>query len=250
MDHPVLSGREYDFGFTGEHGGKLTLAQVLEELKEVAIETNEEWADKLGIPRSTAITCVKPSGTVSQLVNSSSGIHPRYSAYYIRRVRADAGDPIAHMLLAQGVPFEKDKVTGSTLVFSFPIKSPKGAITEDDISAIDMLKLWKVYQDNWCEHKPSVTVHYKDEEFLALGDFVYNNFNSISGISFLPKSTHTYEQAPYEAISEEKYNELEDKMPIIDFNQLSLYEEEDNTAGTQTLACTGSSCELVDLVKH
>jgi ribonucleoside-diphosphate reductase alpha chain len=250
MDHPVLSGQEYDFGFTGEHGGKLTLAQVLNQLKEVAIETNKEWADKLGIPRSTAITCVKPSGTVSQLVNASSGIHARYAERYVRRVRADQKDPLAALMIDQGIPWEEDKVSPGTIVFSFPLESPKGSVTEDDVSALEMLKLWKIYQDHWCEHKPSVTIHYKDDEYLAVGDFVYNNFDSISGISFLPKTTHTYEQAPYEAISKEKYEELKKEMPVIDFSELSHYEEEDNTAGTQTFACTGTSCEIVDLVQH
>lgn len=244
MDHGYLSGEVTKAEHMGHYkgfGGK-GLPAVLQELREVAVETNREWASKLGIPQSTAITCVKPSGTVSQLVDSASGIHPRYSQYYIRRVRADARDPLCKVLIDSGVPHEEAIGSPSTLVFSFPQKAPEGAVTAGCMGAMEQVELWKIYQDHWCEHKPSMTCYYKDSEFLEVGQWVYNHFDEISGVSFLPYDDHVYKQAPYEPITEEQYNELVSTMPteIV----WDIQEHEDNTVGSQTLACTGNSCEL------
>ena len=240
MDHHVLGSVE----------STAVLAAWLEDLKSVAIETNEEWAKKLGINQSASITCVKPSGTVSQLVNSSSGIHPRYAPYYIRRVRSDRKDPLAQFMETKGFPCEVDVTNSSNLVFSFPVKSPEDCQVVKDVGAIKQLKLWKIYQDHWCEHKPSITVYYTDNEFLEIGSWLWNNFNEVSGISFLPHSEHTYRQAPYEEITKAQYEELVAKSPTdIDWSELEQFEKEDNTSGTQTLACSGGVCEIVDLVK-
>jgi len=245
MDHPVLNGTcPYDQMPTGEHGGKLTLPMILEELKDVAISTNAKYAKQLGVNASTAITCVKPSGTVSQLVDSASGIHPRFSEYYIRTVRGDKKDPLSQLMKEQGVPCEEDVISPSNYVFSFAKKSPSGAVHTQDVGAMEQLKLWKIYQDHWCEHKPSITVYYKDDEFLHVGAWLYNNFDDVSGISFLPFSDHTYKQAPYQEINKEEYEELKAAEVEIDFNLLSSYEQEDTTTGTQELACVGTSCEL------
>lgn len=220
------------------------LPAILEELKQVAIETNKEWAAKLGINQSTAITCVKPSGTVSQLVNSASGIHPRFAPYYIRTVRADKKDPLSDLMIAQGVPHEADVMNASNWVFSFPQKAPEGALCVKDVGAMEQLKLWSIYQDHWCEHKPSITVYYTDEEFLEIGAWMYANFDSVSGISFLPRSEHTYKQAPYQEITKEQYEEMLQKMPEVNWNLLGMFEKHDSTEGTQTLACVGAGCEL------
>lgn len=239
MDHPILNGSELD---------NASLGKLLEELKDVAVQTNKEWAAKLGIPQSTAITCVKPSGTVSQLVDSASGIHSRFSPYYIRRVRADIKDPLTQLMISQGVPHEPDVMKpDSTMIFSFPQKAPEGAKCTKDDTAMKQLEIWKIYQDHFCEHKPSITVYYNDEEFLDVGSWIYNNFDDISGVSFLPRSDHTYQQAPYEEITAQEYDVLVDAMPEIDFSALSEYEKVDNTIGGQTLACSGSVCEIVDL---
>ena len=218
------------------------LAQALTKLKNVAIKTNKEWARKLGINQSAAITCVKPSGTVSQLVDSASGIHPRYAEYYIRRVRSDSKDPLSLVLEAAGIPVEDDVMSPSTKVFSFPKKAPEGAITAPNLPAQAQLDLWETYQENWCEHKPSMTCYYKDDEFLDVGQWVYNNFDAVSGISFLPYSDHVYQQAPYEPITKEKYQELLKEYPT----ELSwdIDEEMDYTEGAQTLACVGGACEI------
>lgn len=245
MDHPVLSGIEYDFGFTGEHGGKLTLQQVLDQLREVSVETNKEWADKLGIPQSTAITCVKPSGTVSQLVDSASGIHPRFSRHYIRRVRADVKDPLAIAMRDAGYPCEEAQGNPSVLVFSFPQRAPEGSTCVSDVKAMDQLELWKTYQEHWCEHKPSITVYYTDDEYMEVGQWMWNNFDDISGVSLLPFSDHVYAQAPYEDIDEETYNALAEEMkPLPNIADIKLLEGEDNTTGSQELACVGTSCEI------
>jgi len=223
----------------------LDLETLLSILKDVAVKTNRIWAEILGIPQSTAITCVKPSGTVSQLVDSASGIHPRYAPYYIRRVRNDKKDPISQLLIDQGIPYENDVTNSQTYVFSFPIKSPDSAIVVKDMGAMDQLNLWKNYAANWCEHKPSMTCYYKDSEFLDIGAWVWKNLDSISGISFLPYSDHVYKQAPYEEITEKQYNSIMEKMPAsLDWSKLSLYENEDNTSGSQTLACAGNTCEI------
>ena len=218
------------------------LSQALTKLKNVAIKTNKEWARKLGINQSAAITCVKPSGTVSQLVDSASGIHPRYAEYYIRRVRSDSKDPLSLVLEEAGIPVEEDVMSPSTKVFSFPKKAPEGAITAPNLPAQAQLDLWETYQENWCEHKPSMTCYYKDDEFLDVGQWVYNNFDAVSGISFLPYSDHVYQQAPYEPITKEKYQELLKEYP----KELSwdIDEEMDYTEGAQTLACVGGACEI------
>ena len=220
------------------------LASRLEELRSVAVETNRDLATILGIQPSTAITCVKPSGTVSQLVDSSSGIHARYSSQYIRRVRADNKDPLAKMMIDQGMPYD---IEGETVIFSFPQEAPKGSKLEGDLNSVQMLELWKIYQDHWCEHKPSVTIHYKDAEYLAIGQWLWDNWDSVSGIAFLPYSDHIYEHAPYEQINSEQYREMVAALPSLDWAKLEDYEQGDNTAASHELACSGSSCEIVDL---
>jgi ribonucleoside-triphosphate reductase (thioredoxin) len=257
---------------TGIMDAKITnsgkdLDMVLSTLREVAVETNKKWAKRLGINQAAAITCVKPSGTVSQLVNSASGIHPRFSPYYIRTVRADSKDPMAQYMLKAGFPCEVDatKVTrkpsvdndrshlrpteqdlyhGTTLIFSFPVKSPEGAIYTTDMGALEQLKLWKIYQDNWCEHKPSITVYYKDDEFFDICSWMWKNFDMMSGISLLPYSDHTYDQAPYTECTEAQYNALQKVMPGFDWQALAAFEFEDMTTGSQELACVGGMCEI------
>ena len=215
---------------------------LLEDLRDVAIETNKEWAEKLGIPQSAAITCVKPSGTVSQMVDSASGIHGRYAPFYIRRVRADMRDPLCAVLEDAGVPCEMDNFSPTTKVFSFPKKAPEGAVFASEQSGMEQLELWAKYQEHWCEHKPSITVYYRDSEFLEIGNWVYNNFDTISGISFLPYDEHSYAQAPYEQITEDEYAEMIKGFPSeFDWN---LNEADDFTEGAQTLACVGGACEL------
>ena len=218
------------------------LPTVLEWLRNEAIETNKEWAKKLNIEQSTAITCVKPSGTVSQLVNSASGIHGRYAPHYIRRVRADSRDPLCTVLDEAGVPSEIDVTSPTTKVFNFPQKAPKKAVFASEQTGMEQLELWKIYQEYWCEHKPSITVYYRDNEFLAIGDWIYNNFDDVSGISFLPYSDHTYEQAPYEQITKEEYDKQMKDFPT-KFNW-DIEEESDTTEGSQPLACVGNSCEI------
>ena len=237
MDNPLMS--------TKNNG----LEKTLEHLRGVAVDTNTEWADRLGVPRSVAITCVKPSGTVSQLVDSASGIHTRHSDYYIRTVRGDSKDPLTQLMIDQGVPNEPCVMKpDQTTVFSFPIKAPTGCVTRDDMTAIEQLETWLVYQRHWCEHKPSVTVSVKDDEWFEVGAFVYKNFDEMSGVSFLPHDGGSYQQAPYQEVDKEGYEELLGKMPkSLDWSKLSEYEDDDNTSGMQTLACLGDSCEIVDL---
>ena len=240
---------------TGIMDNRLTTSQnagldkTLERLKEVAISTNAEWAERLNIPASAAISCVKPSGTVSQLVDSASGIHARHSPYYVRTVRGDNKDPLTKFMIDKGVPNEPCVMKGdTTTVFSFPIKSPEGAVTRNDMTAVEQLEMWLIYQRSWCEHKPSVTISVRDEEWMEVGAFVYKHFDEMSGVSFLPHSDHTYQQAPYQDCTKEDYEELLSIMPkAIDWSELSEYENEDNTAGSQTMACSGDTCELVDL---
>ena len=225
------------------------LSRLLQTLKEASVNTNAVWAAILNIPRSTAITCVKPSGTVSQLVDSASGIHSRHSEYYIRTVRADVKDPLTKMMIDKGIPNEPCAMKpDSTMIFSFPVKSPEGSLTRNDLSALEQLNLWLEYQRSWCEHKPSVTISVKDDEWMEVGAFVYKHFDEMSGVSFLPHSDHTYQQAPYQDCTREEYEELLAKMPeSIEWDDLGNYEQEDNTLGSQTLACSAGSCEVVDI---
>lgn len=233
MDHPVLNG-------SGDN--QEILKDWLKEMKDEAIETNREWAARLGINTSAAITCVKPSGTVSQLVDSASGIHPRYSEYYIRRVRFDDKDPLAKVLIEAGVPYEKAYMSLGTLVFSFPQKAPEGAVTRDQCTAMHQLKDWKVYQDYWCEHKPSITVYYTDDNFLDVSSWMWKHFTEMSGIALLPHDPTAYQQAPYEEITKEKYEEMVSTFPT-EFNW-DVIEESDVTEGAQELACVGGACEI------
>ena len=227
-------------------GESKDLAKWLEEVRDVAVDTNKEWAEKLGIAQSAAITCVKPSGTVSQLVDSASGIHPRFSKHYIRRVRSDKKDPLAVFMEDKGFPVEQDVHSESTSVFSFPVKAPEKCTTVSEVGAMEQLKLWKAYQNHWCEHKPSITVYYTDSEFLQIAQWIWENFDLCSGISLLPYSDHVYQQAPYEDITAEKYEELLAAMPVdVDWEDLGNFEMEDNTTGSQELACVGGACEIV-----
>ena len=234
MDHYLLS-----------NGESPDLEKWLEQIRDVAVDTNKKWANKLGIEQSAAITCVKPSGTVSQLVDSASGIHPRFSSHYLRRVRSDKKDPLAVFMENTGFPVEQDVMSPSSSVFSFPIKAPKDSVTVKQVGAMQQLELWKAYQNHWCEHKPSITVYYTDDEFLSVAQWIWDNFDLCSGISLLPVSDHVYQQAPYEEITVEQYKEALKAMPKnIDWEQLRAFEFEDNTTGSQELACVGGACEL------
>jgi hypothetical protein len=239
MDNEITNGRAGD------------LPDLLEHLRHVAVDTNKEYAHKLKINESAAITCCKPSGTVSQLVDAASGIHARHASYYIRRVRADRKDPICQFMIDKGFPAEPCVMKPNhTMVFSFPMKSPEHCITRNDMTALEQLQIWLTYQQYWCEHKPSVTITVRDEEWMEVGAWVYKHFDEISGISFLPHSDHTYRQAPYEDCTKEQYETMLSKLPKdVDWSELSKYEKEDNTTGTQTFSCTAGSCELVDLTK-
>lgn len=233
--------------FTGLMDSKLKdiyyeSADELEALKQHSVEVNKVWAERIGINQSAAITCVKPSGTVSQLVDSASGLHPRFAPYYIRRVRNSINDPLTQFLVGQGVPWEMDKMSPATVVFSFPQKSPDGAVCKDDLTAIQQMQYWKHIQDNWCEHKPSITVYYGADEYMELGAWVWKHFDEISGVAFLPRLEHTYEQAPYEEINKETYEKLIGQFPKVDWSLFT--EAEDNTEGSQTLACVGGACEI------
>ena len=225
------------------------LEKTLERLRDVAIATNADWAELLGIPQSTAITCVKPSGTVSQLVDSASGIHPRYSPYYIRTVRGDNKDPLTNLMKESGIPSEPCVMKpDTTTVFSFPQKAPDGAVVTSDLTAIEQLETWLVYQRHWCEHKPSVTIMVRPDEWLEVGAFVYKHFDEMSGVSFLPYDEHTYQQAPYQEVDKETYEKALAAMPkAIDWKLLSQYEVDDSTKGSSTFACSGDVCEIVDL---
>jgi len=223
------------------------LDKRLNLLKEIAITTNKAWAEKLGINQSVAVTCVKPSGTVSQLVDAASGIHARWSPYYIRTVRADKKDPLAKFMVSKGFPVEDDIMKpDSTYVFSFPIKAPKGSIFRNDKTAIEQLEIWKIYQDAWCEHKPSVTIYVKEDEWVSVAAWVYENFDYMSGVSFLPTSDHIYKQAPYQDATKREYEEFLNKMPTnVDWEELAAFEKEDNTVGSQELACSAAGgCEI------
>ncbi len=243
---------------TGQFGNKFfsgkeninKLEETLTSLREYAREINKEEAGRIGIQESAAITCVKPSGTVSQLVGVSSGMHAWHSPYYIRTVRGDKKDPLSTFLKEVGIPVEDDVMKpNDTYVFSFPVKAPEGAITRNDLTAIEHLNTWLVYQRAWCEHKPSITVSVKEHEWMEVGAWVYKHFDEVSGISFLPHSDHSYKQAPYQEVTKEEYDALVEKMPSsIRWEDLSFYETEDGTSGTQTLACTSDgNCEIVDI---
>ena len=235
MDNPITNGT------------RSGLKELLEELRDVAYETNKEWSDKLGIPTSAAITCVKPSGTVSQLVDSASGIHARHSPFYIRTVRADNKDPLCKLMQDMGFPNEADVTKPEhTTVFSFPMKTPKGAVCRMDMTALEQLELWKTYATSWCEHKPSVTISVKEDEWVEVASWVYKNFDSISGISFLPFSEHVYRQAPYQDCTEGEYKEALKAMPKnVDWAELSKYESQDYTIASQELACVAGGCEII-----
>jgi ribonucleoside-diphosphate reductase alpha chain len=215
-------------------------------MKEHAVTINKQYAGYLTINPSASITCVKPSGTVSQLVSCSSGIHPAYSEYYIRTVRADVKDPLAEFMKDMGFPCEPDVTKPhNTLVFSFPQKAAKGAVMREEVNAIEQLELYKLYQVEWCEHKPSITVYVKEDEWIKVGAWVYDNFDYIGGVSFLPFSDHTYAQAPYQPCTKEEYDAAQAKMPKeIYWAGLQVYENSDMTEGAQTLACQGGNCEL------
>jgi ribonucleoside-triphosphate reductase len=248
MDNEFMNGNSKDRGYYG----KRSLPDFLSDLKKETVKTNEHWAELLGIQQSTATTAIKPSGTVSQLVDSASGIHTRHSDYYIRRVRADAKDPIAQLMEDQGIPAEPDVMKpNSVKVFSFPMKAPKGAVTRNERTAIEQLELWLTYQRYYCEHKPSVTISVREHEWMEVGAWVYKHFDEVSGVSFLPHSDHSYQQAPYEECDKKTHDELAWKMPKeVNWDLISEYELTDQTVSTKTLACTGSVCELVDLVEE
>ena len=228
------------------NGKKKGLEGLLDELREVAVETNKIWSKKLGINQATAITCVKPSGTVSQLVDAASGIHARHNPYYIRTVRGDKKDPLTQMMVDSGFPVEDDVMNpGHTSVFSFPMKVDKNAVFRTDMSAIEQLELWLTYQKHWCEHKPSVTISVKEHEWLEVGAWVYDHFDYMSGVSFLPFSEHTYKQAPYQDCDEKQYKDILNSMPKgVDWNLLGEYEKQDMTTSSQELACTAGGCEI------
>jgi ribonucleoside-diphosphate reductase alpha chain len=228
------------------NGKKEGLAERLEQLRDHAVEVNKKWAEKLGINQATAVTCVKPSGTVSQLVDSASGIHARHNPYYIRTVRADKKDPLCKMMVDAGFPVEDDVMKPQhTSVFSFPMKAPENAVFRTDMTAIEQLELWLTYQKSWCEHKPSVTISVKEHEWMEVGSWVYKNFDWMSGVSFLPFSDHTYRQAPYQDCGVEEYEELKAQMPQnVDWSILSEYESSDMTEGAQELACVAGGCEI------
>ena len=239
LDNKMMSNKTND-----------NLETLLSNLRLTAVATNNKWAKYLGIEPSAAITCVKPSGTVSQLVDAASGIHPRHAEYYIRTVRADKKDPLTQFMTEKGFPVEDELAKPQSMsVFNFPMKSPKGALTRHDLSAIDHLKIWQIYSEYWCEHKPSITISVQEDEWMEVGAYVYKNFNLMSGISFLPMTEHTYKQAPYQDCDKATYDELLSKMPTdVDWKLLSEFEAEDNTHGSQTLNCTGDVCEIVDIV--
>jgi len=233
----------------GQSLNEESLEDLLTNLRQVAIETNKKWSDKLGIPQSAAITAVKPSGTVSQLVDSSSGIHPRHSEYYFRTVRGDNKDPLTQFLKDQGIFNEPDVMKpNDTTVFTFPIKAPEMSVVTKNMSALDQLEMWLMYQRHWCEHKPSVTINVKADEWFEVGAFVYKHFDEMSGVSFLPYNEHTYQQAPYQEVGKHDYEELLSLQPKnIDWSKLSEYETEDTTKGSSTFACSGDVCEIVDI---
>ena len=248
MDNSFMNGSNEDRGYYG----KKNLPDFLLSLKKETVKTNKEWSELLGISQATATTAIKPSGTVSQLVDSASGIHTRHNDYYIRRVRADAKDPIAMLMEDQGIPCEADVMKpNSVKVFSFPMKAPEGAVLRNDRTAIEQLELWLKYQRYYCEHKPSVTISVREHEWMEVGAWVYAHFDEVSGVSFLPHSDHSYQQAPYEDCTEEVYLKALGSMPeLVNWSKIKEYELSDTTKSMKTLACTGNICEMVDLVEE
>ena len=238
-----------DCKLINKSSNEVRVDSLLAALKEYAIEVNKEWSKKLNIPQSTAVTCVKPSGTVSQLVDSSSGIHARHAPYYLRTVRGDVKDPLTQFMVEAGIPNEPDQMRpDNTVVFSFPMKSPDHAIHRNDQGAIEQLEFWKMYAEKWCEHKPSVTISVKEHEWIEVGSWCWSNFEYLSGVSFLPYTDHTYKQAPYQDITKKEYTKYMQEFPTnIDWSRLPEWEKEDTTKGTQELACTAGVCELVDI---
>ena len=237
MDNHILNGYKSTID---------DLPKILNELRDYATKINKEWSKKIGINQAAAITCVKPSGNISQLVNSSSGIHARYSPYYIRSVRVSKKDPIAQFMIDKGFPNEPDITKPDiTTIFTFPIKSPHNSVTRTDKTAIEQLELWMIYKEHYCDHNPSITINVKEHEWIEVGSWVYNNFDKVSGVAFLPSSEHSYKQAPYQECTKEEYEELLKTMPKdIDWTELSQFESEDNTVSSQTLSCTAGSCEI------
>jgi ribonucleoside-diphosphate reductase alpha chain len=239
MGNPILAART--------NASLKRLPDVLEHLKEVAVNTNKEWAERLGINQATAVTCVKPEGTATQLVGvEGSGIHPAWSEYHIRRVREDKDGPVAQMMVQNGFPHEVDITNAQNLVFDFPLKASRNSVFRKDVTAIEQLEHWKIFQDHWCEHKPSITVYAREKEWPAVGGWVYENFDSMSGVSFLPYSDHIYKQAPYEEITKQQYDTQMDSMPE-EFDmasELGQYENEDHTTGSRELACSAGHCEI------
>jgi ribonucleoside-triphosphate reductase len=233
LDNPLLNNPDDPY-----------LPTILEDFKDVAINTNAEFADAIGINRSAAITAIKPEGTVSQLTGTASGIHPQHSQYFIRRVRSDNKDPLTDFLKASGFPSEPCVMKPeSTTVFSFPMRVEKGAVLREDLNAIKHLRLWLLFQRHYCEHKPSVTISVNENEWPEVGAWVWNNFDEITGVSFLPMDGGTYRQAPYESMTEFEYHDMVSKMPVgIDWDK--LVEGTDNVEGSQTLACTAGGCEI------
>lgn len=235
MDHGPLSGKS----------ASIDLKEWLENLKHHAVDTNRDWAGRIGINPSTAITTVKPSGTVSQLVDSASGIHPRHSPYYIRTVRSDYKDPLAIFLKEKGVPVEQDVTNSSNLVFGFPIQAPPQAVFRKNISAIHQLEHYLIFKKHWCEHNPSITVYVKEEEWMDVGAWVFKNMEDIGGVSFLPFSDHVYQQAPYQDIDEATYLKLEQAFPKIDWAEFDRYEVDDTVINYSEFACVNGACEIV-----
>lgn len=246
MDNQVMSGvLDGKHGFSAKGFKQKHLKDILTDLRDIVVFENKCTAKKLGINQATATTCIKPSGTVSQLVDSASGIHKRYAPFYIRRVRNDKKDPISDLLIAQGVPHEEDKMNPATMIFSFPKRAPEGSVVEGQGTSLEFLKLIDTYNKYWCEHKVSATVHYKDDEFLGIGQYLWDTFDTMSGVSLLPYDGHTYQQAPYEKISEETYEAMKSQEIEVDWSQLVNFESTDTTTGTQELACSGAKgCEI------
>lgn len=231
--------------FSGVNGNHAEVAQALEHLREVVILTNQEWADRLGIPQATASTCIKPEGTASQLVGAGSGLSPRWSRYYMRRTREEKDNPLTRMLMDAGMSVEEDVHNPQNMVISWPLETPEGAVMRDDMTAVEQLEHWKMFQDHWCEHKPSITVYVRDKEWPTVGGWVWDNFDVMSGVSFLPHSNHVYKQAPYEEITKDQYEDALDAMPEIDMaSELANYEREDHTGNHRELACSAGVCDI------